>query len=105
MEGKIFADSANIWQDQAKILFNYYRQAAERVVKEEERIEGEIKNLEQEKAEQEEKLSKAWVWLFLLIFPYFIVKSNIEKKIADIDERIGVFRTEHAKIFRDYKVT
>ena len=105
MEGKIFADSANIWQDQAKILFNYYRQAAERVVKEEERIEGEIKNLEQEKAEQEEKLSKAWVWLFLLIFPYFIVKSNIEKKIAAIDERIGVFKTEHAKIFRDYKVT
>lgn len=105
MEGKIFADSANIWQDQAKILFNYYRQAAERVVKEEERIEGEIKSLEQEKAEQEEKLSKAWIWLFLFIFPYFIVKNNIEKKIADIDERIGVFQTEHAKIFRGYKVT
>ena len=105
MEGKIFADSANIWQDQAKILFNYYRQVAERIVTEEERIEGEIQNLEQERTEVEEKLAKAWIWLFLLIFPYFIVKSNLEKKIAGINERIDVFRDEHAKIFREYKVT
>lgn len=105
MEGKIFADSANIWQDQAKILFDYYRQAAERVVREEERIEGEIESLEHEKAAVEEKLSKAWVWLFLLIFPYFIVKSNLEKKIAAIDERIGVFKDEHSRIFRDYRVS
>ncbi len=105
MDGKIFADSANIWQDQAKILFNYYRQSAERIVKEEERIENEIKNLEQEKSEVEEKLSKAWVWLFLFIFPYFIVKSNLEKKIDELNQRIGVFNDEHKKIFRDYKVT
>lgn len=105
MDGKIFADSANIWQDQAKILFNYYRQAAERIVKEEERIEGEIDTLKQEKGELEEKLSKAWVWLFLLIFPYFIVKSNLEKKIAAVNARIAVFKKEYAKIFRDYKVT
>lgn len=105
MNGKIFADSANIWQDQAKILFNYYRQCAERIVKEEERIEAEIESVEQEKAELEEELSKAWVWLFLLIFPYFIVKSNLQKKIAALEEKIEVFRQEHAKIFRDYKVT
>lgn len=105
MDGKIFADSANIWQDQAKILFNYYRQAAERIVKEEERIEEEIKNLNLEKDALEEKLSKAWIWLFLLIFPYFIVKSNLQKKIAEIEERIEVFNDEHKKIFRDYKVS
>ncbi len=105
MDGKIFADSANIWQDQAKILFNYYHQAAERIVKEEERIEEEIKNLNQEKDALEEKLSKAWIWIFLLIFPYFIVKSNLQKKIAEIEERIGVFNDEHKKIFRDYKVS
>lgn len=105
MNGKIFADSANIWQDQAKILFNYYRQCAERIVKEEERIEAEIESVEKEKAELEEELSKAWVWLFLLIFPYFIVKSNLQNKIAALEEKIEVFRQEHAKIFRDYKVT
>lgn len=105
MDGKIFADSANIWQDQAKILFNYYRQSAERIVKEEERIENEIKILEKEKSEIEEKLSKAWVWLFLFIFPYFIVKSNLEKKIDELNQRINVFNDEHKKIFRDYKVS
>ncbi|MDE6535099.1 MAG: hypothetical protein K2K82_03715 [Muribaculaceae bacterium] len=104
MDGKIFADSANVWQDQAKILFTYYRQAAERIVSEEERIEGQIAQLEKEKAALEEKLSKAWVYLFLLIFPYFIVKSNLEKQIAGIDERINEFRKVHGEIFRDYKV-
>ncbi|MDE6272579.1 MAG: hypothetical protein K2M31_06190, partial [Muribaculaceae bacterium] len=105
MDGKIFADSANIWQDQAKILFNYYRQAAERIVAEEERIEGEIQALEEEKKGLQEKLSKAWVWLFALIFPYFIVKSNIEKEIAAVNERIDEFWKVHREIFRDYKVS
>ena len=27
--GKIFSDSSNIYQDQARLLFNYYEQAAE----------------------------------------------------------------------------
>lgn len=104
MDGKIFADSANIWQDQAKVLFNYYRKAAERVVDEEERIEGQIASLEEERGVLEEKLSKAWVWLFLLIFPYFIVKNNLEKQIAAINERINEFWKMHDEIFRDYRV-
>lgn len=105
MNGKIFADSADIWQDQAKVLFDYYRQAAERVVREEERIEGQIAGLEQEKAELQDKISKAWVWLFLFVFPYFIIKSKLEKQIADIDQRIEEFKKVHSEIFRDYKVT
>ena len=39
MTGKIFPESNNIYQDQAKILFNYYQQAAEKIVSEEERID------------------------------------------------------------------
>lgn len=104
MTGKIFKDSANIWQDQAKILFDYYRNAAEKIVKEEERIEGEIRSLEEEKNALEEKLSKAWIWLLLFIFPYFIVKSNLEKKIAAVDEKITEFKKVHSEIFRGYKV-
>src|SRR5437879_13716881 len=42
MTGKIFAESANIYQDQAKILFEYYREAAEKIVSEEEALEKEI---------------------------------------------------------------
>ena len=42
MTGKIFPESNNVYQDQAKILFNYYSQAAEKIVAEEERIEKQI---------------------------------------------------------------
>ena len=47
--GKIFQESSNIYQDEAKVLFSYYQQAAERIVREEERIEKEIANLEAKK--------------------------------------------------------
>ncbi len=49
MKGKIFPETSNIFQDQAKILFNYYQQMAEKIVQEEERIEKEIAKLEEEK--------------------------------------------------------
>ena len=39
MNGKIFKESSNVNQDQAKILFAYYQQAAEKIVNEEERLE------------------------------------------------------------------
>ena len=45
MSGKIFANSANVIQDQARVLFDYYKSAAEAIVTEEERIEKEIKAL------------------------------------------------------------
>jgi hypothetical protein len=39
VQGKVFAESVNIYQDQARILFNYYRKAAEKIVKEETELE------------------------------------------------------------------
>ena len=42
MTGKIFAESENIYQDQAKILFNYYKTAAEKIVTEEMGLESKI---------------------------------------------------------------
>jgi hypothetical protein len=42
MTGKIFPQSRNTYEDQAEILFEYYRRAAEAIVNEEERIEKEI---------------------------------------------------------------
>jgi hypothetical protein len=41
MTGKIFPESSNIYQDQAKVLFDFYRQAAEAIVSDEERLEKE----------------------------------------------------------------
>jgi hypothetical protein len=42
VQGKIFPESANVRQDQARILFNYYRKAAEKIVKEETELEKSI---------------------------------------------------------------
>jgi hypothetical protein len=42
MGGKIFPESVNLHQDQAKILFNYYRKAAEKIVGEEMDLEKSI---------------------------------------------------------------
>jgi hypothetical protein len=44
MQGKVFADSLNLYQDEAKILFNYYKKAAEKIVKEETALEESIGN-------------------------------------------------------------
>ena len=104
MEGKIFPDSANIWQDQAKVLFNYYRHAAERVVSEEERIENQVAALRQEEAQLNEKLGKVWIWLFALVIPYFIKKKELTNKLEQVKARIGEFQKMHANIFRDYRV-
>jgi hypothetical protein len=107
MTGKIFPESSNIYQDQAKILFNYYSQAAEKIVAEEERIEKEIAILEEEKAQRNKDISGLWVWFLtiILFFVYFIKKSGLEKQIAELDSRIAEFKRQHAEIFRDYKVT
>lgn len=106
MKGKIFQESANIYQDQAKILFNYYRQAAEKIVSEEERIEKEIRKLNEQKESLAEEQSKLWVWLctIILFFMYFVKKNQLQKQIDEIDEQIAEWRKVHKEIFRDYKV-
>src|ERR1035437_2424173 len=58
MSGKIFAESANIYQDQAKILFEYYREAAEKIVTEEERLEKEIAVASEYKTQLSNEASK-----------------------------------------------
>ncbi len=111
MKGKIFPETSNIFQDQAKILFNYYQQMAEKIVQEEERIEKEIAKLEEEKSVLNQDLAKAklWKWvLCILIIPfiYFMIKENgLTKQITALDERINEFKKLHKEIFRDYKVS
>jgi len=59
MEGKIFSNSANIFQDQAKILFDYYKQAAEKIISEEEKYEKEIAVCKESNTQVSQDLSKA----------------------------------------------
>jgi hypothetical protein len=42
MSNKVFADSANIYEDQARVLFKYFGQKAEQIVREEEDLEKNI---------------------------------------------------------------
>ncbi|MCC8036928.1 MAG: hypothetical protein LIP02_02155 [Bacteroidales bacterium] len=106
MKGKVFKEHANIYQDEAQILFNFYRQAAEKIVAEEERIEGEVEKLQRERADIEERMSKLWYWFLGIItfFMYFIKKKECERQIAYIDERIDNFQKVYDEIFRDYRV-
>ena len=106
MEGKIFPKSSNIYQDQARILFNYYKMAADRIVSEEERIEENIDELNSQKAELEEKLSKTWYWYLtiILFFMAFVKKSEYRKKIAEVEAEIAEYEKEYSEIFRGYSI-
>lgn len=110
MQGKIFAESNNIYQDQAKILFDYYQQAAEKIVQEEERIEKEIDLLIEDKTVLDADRGKAkqmkW-FLCIFIIPfiiYYLKEKRLTKEIEALDERIDEFRKQHQEVFKDYKV-
>jgi len=105
--GKIFQGSNNVYQDEAQVLFNYYQQAAERIVQEEERIEGEIAKLKQEIAQVELKKSTTWHWFLTLVlfFMYWIRNNQYDKEIAALEARIREFQKQHDEIFRGYKVS
>ncbi len=111
MKGKIFKESSNIYQDQAKILLNYYQQAAEKIVQEEEKIEKNIAALEEEKKILDGEISRAGIWkwvtgILIIPFIYFLLKEKgLLKKIAGIDQKIAELQKQHKEIFRDYKVS
>jgi len=104
--GKIFKESNNIYQDQARMLFNYYEQAAEQIVSQEEKIEKEIKDLKHDIVLVETKMSDIWKWFLtiILFFMYFIRKNEYEQQIENIKKRISEKEKEHKAIFRDYHV-
>ena len=105
--GKIFKESSNIYQDQARLLFNYYEQAAERIVRQEEAIEERIRQLEEDRDAVELKMSDIWKWFLtvILFFMYFVRKKEYTRQIEAIDEEIARQRESFDNIFRDYKVT
>ncbi len=102
MTGKIFKESSNVVQDQAKILFNYYQQMAEKIVREEERIEGEVRKLEADKTNLEISLD-SWFKRMILWFKSSLKKTRTE--LQSVIDRIAEFNKMNKDIFRDYKVT
>ena len=55
MTGKIFKESSNIYEDQAKVLFDYYKKAAEKIVEEEMAIEEKVKTAIEKRNSSEKK--------------------------------------------------
>jgi len=117
MSGKLFNSSANIYQDQAKVLFDYYKQAAEKIVAEEEKYEMEIaickervEQLSQDFKKVKQKRLLNTIFFFLLIPAYFAFTAHLKLKelqaeIVANEQKIAEFQKMHKEIFRDYKVT
>jgi hypothetical protein len=117
MSGKLFNSSANIYQDQAKVLFDYYKQAAEKIVAEEEKYEMEIaickervEQLSQDFKKEKQKRLLNTIFFFLLIPAYFAFMAHLKLKelqgeIVANEQKIAEFQKMHKEIFRDYKVT
>lgn len=66
MTGKIFKESANIYEDEARVLFDYYKKAAEKIVEEEIAVEKKIEETVELKNSSETRQKshkiKAIVW-------------------------------------------
>ncbi len=58
MTGKVFKESSNIYEDQAKVLFDYYKKAAEKIVEEEINCENKIKEATERKDSSADRQKK-----------------------------------------------
>lgn len=132
MSGLVFKDSVSIYQDQAKIMFDYYKRAAEQIVQEEMRIEELIKTAKNELnameidyplaiANQEKNIKNktilGYVLLVVLVGIGILiwVNTKLKKALAELREeaeiaignkkqQIAELEKEHANIRRDYKI-
>jgi hypothetical protein len=125
MGAKVFPESANLHQDQARILFNYYRKAAEKIVGEEMELEKSIADSEtQIELTKKTKVKgivttalfpAAALSLLPLIGPgsliiavgvvWGLVTLNKAKKTKEEHEgKIKAYEEAHRDIRRDYSV-
>lgn len=132
MSGKVFAESADLIEDQSKVLFDYLAQVAAKIVTEEERIEKEIatrrENLVQIAAQIQSKgslmiglfvgagiciplgflahpiLFVVAIGLAIVAFVQLSAKKALAIQATTATTEISVFEDEFKKIRRDYKV-
>ena len=117
MEGKIFNDSANIYQDQAKVLYEYYKTAAEKIVNEEKIYEDKIKDAEYQIKKYNDDMNEAktartlgWVFCWTLVGLIIALIKNSKVKefeglIEEKEQEISNLKLAHKNIFRDYRIT
>ena len=109
MTGKVFQDSANVYQDQAKVLFEYYKKAAEKIVGEQKRIEEEKAEIEalREKASKKMSLFKilGFVTLILAVGLIFLILFfKTRKQVEEYDQRLAQLDEEYKNIRTDYAI-
>lgn len=129
--GKIFGDSADIYQDQARVLFDYYKKAAEKIVASENEVQQKIQDLTDHKNEMEKKIGSykilyivgfvlAGAGLILgLFYPalliaviagaiigikYLLDYKKAERDIASYASDLEAANQEFKNIRRDYSV-
>lgn len=117
MNGKIFRDSANLYQDQARILFDYYKKSAEEIVAKEIAVEGrmdmvatQIRDMQDLAKSLGNKKLIGFVLFFTLIglvfgIIYMLQEKEALAKIDTLNGSLAALRDEHKNIFRDYRVT
>ncbi len=134
MSGKVFAASSNVHEDQAEVLFEYYRQAAEEIVRQEEQIEKDIAVGKEEQAQLSEQVRElafrekaaygaAAVIAGLAILPQvrglailpvlgalgfgvycLITRKRHSATIEALQTKASALKDAHKKIRRDYRV-
>ena len=133
MKGKVFESSMDVYQDQASVLFDFYLNAAQKIIDQEDALDNQCGELENEIAgieAQKEHVNRDYAIsgalivlgiilgvavhsiLALLVLAglgyagktYMFVK-NVQKEIDEVEEKKQQLQTEKQNIFRDYKVS
>ena len=133
MRGKVFKSSMDVYQDQASVLFDFYLNAAQKIIDQEDALDNQCRELENEIAgieAQKEHVNRDYAIsgalivlgiilgvavhsiLALLVLAglgyagktYMFVK-NVQKEIDEVEEKKQQLQTEKQNIFRDYKVS
>lgn len=132
MKGKVFESSRDVYQDQAQVLFDFYLNAAQKIIDQEDDFDKKSEELDGEIASINESASHVGrdymiggallvIGLVLLIvnpiigaivavvgcaylFKTYNFKKNIQSNIDEIEQKKQEIANAKAGIFRDYKV-
>ena len=132
MKGKVFESSVDVYQDQAKVLFDFYLNAAQKIIDQEDDFDKKDKELDEEINSINESarhinrdyiIGGAIVIIgIILVFVNSIIaaivaiagaaflfktynfKKNIQSSIDEVEEKKQELISAKASIFRDYKV-
>ena len=93
MTGKIFKESSNIYEDQARILFDYYKKAAEKIVGEEIAIENQVEEATERKnsSEKRQKNNKILMIASFIAGGLVLVATILIFLLAPDSTGLGVF--------------